>query len=136
MSAYVVSSSDGTSATTTLDAILRESPRTLLYFYPKDQTPGCTLEGQDFTRLLPDFAQKNIKIIGVSMDGPSSHKSFQENCGIRLSLITDDGSLAAKFGVMGEKNMYGKIVFGLLRSTFLVNSNGDILQEWRNVRAK
>lgn len=136
MSTYVVSHPDGASSTMELATLLKQSPRTLLYFYPKDNTPGCTLEGQDFTRLLPEFAQKNIQVIGVSMDSPNSHKHFQDSCRIRLPLITDDSSLVTKFGVMGEKNMYGKIVFGMLRSTFLVNSNGDILQEWRNVRAK
>jgi peroxiredoxin Q/BCP len=136
MSTLVVTNPDGTSDTMEFGRILSESPRTLLYFYPKDNTPGCTLEGQDFTRLLSEFAQKNIRVIGVSIDNPTSHQHFQDSCGIRLPLITDDGSLVTKFGVMGEKNMYGKMVFGLLRSTFLVNSNGDILQEWRNVRAK
>ena len=115
--------------------ILARSGRTLLYFYPKDNTPGCTLEAQDFTRLGSEFAKSGIQIIGVSKDDARAHKKFQESCSLGIDLISDDGTLIEAFGVMGEKNMYGKIVFGLIRSTFLLDTTGKILKEWRNVKA-
>jgi thioredoxin-dependent peroxiredoxin len=118
-----------------LDALLRESPRTLLYFYPRDNTPGCTLEGQDFTRLAAEFSALGIAIVGVSRDNHDSHLHFQSSCAIGIPLIADDGSLCDQFSVMGSKNMYGKMIFGLLRSTFLLDQSGVILQEWRSVRA-
>jgi thioredoxin-dependent peroxiredoxin len=117
------------------DALLKESPKTLLYFYPRDNTPGCTLEGQDFTRLTPEFAALGIAVIGVSKDDHDSHLHFQSSCGIGIPLIADDGGLCDKFAVMGSKNMYGKMVFGLLRSTFLLDQSGVVIQEWRSVRA-
>jgi thioredoxin-dependent peroxiredoxin len=117
------------------EVLLQESPRTLLYFYPRDNTPGCTLEGQDFTRLAAEFSALGIAIVGVSRDNHDSHLHFQSNCGIGIPLIADDGSLCDQFSVMGSKNMYGKMIFGLLRSTFLLDSSGAILQEWRSVRA-
>ncbi|MDD2745699.1 MAG: peroxiredoxin [Candidatus Gracilibacteria bacterium] len=115
--------------------IFRASPKTLLYFYPKDNTPGCTLEGQDFTRLASEFLVKGVQIVGVSPDSSESHIRFQGSCQIGLPLISDDGSLVEQFQVMGEKNMYGKKIFGLLRSSFLLDDTGKILQEWRKVRA-
>jgi peroxiredoxin Q/BCP len=117
------------------DVLLKESPKTLLYFYPRDNTPGCTLEGQDFTRLTPEFAALGIAVIWVSKDDHDSHLHFQSSCGIGIPLIADDGSLCEKFAVMGSKNMYGKMVFGLLRSTFLLDQSGAVIQEWRSVRA-
>lgn len=135
MTACQIIRPDGTVENSDFSKILAESPRTLLYFYPKDNTPGCTLEGRDFTRLAEEFAAKGIRVIGVSKDDADSHAHFQNSCGIRLPLISDDGSLIEKFNVMGEKNLYGKMVFGLLRSSFLLDSSGKILQEWRSVRA-
>lgn len=75
-------------------------------------------------------------MIGVSRDPHDSHVKFQSQCGIGIDLIADDGVLVEAFAVMGEKNMYGKIIFGLLRSTFLLDASGGVLQDWRNVRAK
>ena len=119
---------------TDFDALLQESPRTLLYFYPRDNTPGCTLQGQDFTRLAPEFAALGIAVIGVSRDDHASHLQFQSSCGIGIPLIADDGTLCDRFAVMGSKNMYGKMIFGLLRSTFLLDQLGTVIQEWRSVR--
>ncbi len=135
MSLYSIVNPEGTTVSLDFSKILSTSPRTLLYFYPKDDTPGCTLEGQDFTRLKEDFLSKGIQIIGVSLDDVKSHNHFQISCGIGIPLISDDGSLVRQFAVMGEKNMYGKKIFGMLRSSFLLDSTGKILEEWRNVRA-
>lgn len=115
--------------------LLSWSKYTLLYFYPKDNTPGCTLEGQDFTRLSQDFLSLGIHVVGVSKDSSESHATFQSSCGIWLDLIADDGKLVDFFSVMGEKNLYGKMIFGLLRSSFLLDSEGNILKTWKNVRA-
>lgn len=119
-----------------LETFLQKSPKTLLYFYPKDNTPGCTLEAQDFTRLRADFEALGIQIIGVSKDSESSHAKFRDSCNLGIKLISDeDGSLHEQFGVIGEKKNYGKVYVGVIRSTFLLDSTGKILREWRNVKA-
>lgn len=119
-----------------LESILSQSPKTLLYFYPKDNTPGCTLEAQDFTRLKKEFAALGIQIIGVSKDSESSHAHFRDSCSLGIELISDEtGELHEQFGVIGEKKNYGKIYVGVIRSTFLLDSTGKILREWRNVKA-
>lgn len=132
----VLSEVGGRQTTLTFSSLLARKKYTLLYFYPKDSTPGCTLEGQDFTRLLSDFDTLSIQVIGVSRDTHESHGKFQSQCGIGIDLIADHGFLIDSFSVMGEKNMYGKIVFSLLRSTFLLDQSAHIMKEWRNVRAK
>ena len=119
-----------------LSSYLSKSEKTLLYFYPKDNTPGCTMEAQDFTRLRRDFENLWIQIIWVSKDSESSHAKFRDSCNLGINLISDeDGSLHEEFGVMWEKNMYGKKIFWVIRSTFLLDSKGKILREWRNVKA-
>lgn len=119
-----------------LSPYLQKSEKTLLYFYPKDNTPGCTLEAQDFTRLKWEFAKLGIHIIGVSKDTEASHEKFTTSCGLGIELISDiDGSLHEQFGVIGEKKNYGKVYIGVIRSTFLLDSTWKILQEWRNVKA-
>jgi len=119
-----------------LTPLLSTSPQTLLYFYPKDDTPGCTLEAQDFTRLVPDFAKLGIQIIGVSKDSESSHENFCNKYSLGITLISDEsGELHEQFGVIGEKKNYGKVYIGVIRSTFLLDSTGNIVKEWRNVKA-
>lgn len=119
-----------------LHDILSKSKKTLLYFYPKDNTPGCTLEAQDFTRLKNDFEAMGIYIIGVSKDSESSHTKFRDSCNLGIELISDEtGELHDQFGVIGEKKNYGKVYVGVIRSTFLLDSDGKILREWRNVKA-
>ena len=109
---------------------------TLLYFYPKDDTPGCTLEAQTFTRLKSEFSQLGIEIIGVSKDSETSHEKFITKCNLGIKLIADeDGSLHEQFWVIGEKKKYGKVYIGTIRSTFLLNQSGAIVKEWRNVKA-
>ncbi len=120
-----------------LKNLLDKSSKTILYFYPKDNTPGCTLEAQDFTRLKKDFESLGIQIIGVSKDSESSHAKFRDKCNLGIELISDiDGKLHEAFGVIGEKKNYGKIYIGVIRSTFLLDQRGKILKEWRNVKAK
>lgn len=119
-----------------LTTLLTQSPKTLLYFYPKDDTPGCTLEAQDFTRLVSDFAKIGIQIIGVSKDSESSHEKFCNKYSLGIELISDEsGELHEQFSVIGEKKNYGKVYIGVIRSTFLLDSTWKILQEWRNVKA-
>jgi peroxiredoxin Q/BCP len=92
-----------------LTSLLSQSEKTLLYFYPKDNTPGCTLEAQDFTRLKQDFTALGIQVIGVSKDSDASHEKFTTSCNLGITLISDEsGELHDQFGVIGEKNMYGK----------------------------
>lgn len=120
----------------TLQDLLMRSAKALLYFYPKDSTPGCTLEAQDFTRLRGQFEALGIQIVGVSLDSSESHEDFATSCGLGIDLISDtDKSLHEAFGVIGEKMNYGKTYVGVIRSTFLLDGTGDILREWRNVKA-
>jgi len=122
--------------TMNLTPLLSTSPQTLLYFYPKDDTPGCTLEAQDFTWLMPDFAKLGIQIIGVSKDSEASHENFCNKYSLAIKLISDEsGELHEQFGVIGEKKNYGKVYIGVIRSTFLLDSTGNIVKEWRNVKA-
>lgn len=127
---------DGTVERTSLEAILSRSERTVLYFYPADNTPGCTLEAQSFTRLRPDFEALGIQVVGVSVDPTDSHQAFHRTCGLGIDLVSDpDKTLHNRFGVIGEKQNYGKTYIGVIRSTFLFDHAGTILKEWRNVRA-
>jgi peroxiredoxin Q/BCP len=107
----------------------------VLYFYPKDDTPGCTLEGQDFRDRHADFAKLNVRILGVSRDTLASHATFQGKYGLPFDLVSDpDEELCKQFDVIKEKNMYGKKVLGIERSTFLVDATGVLRREWRKVK--
>lgn len=107
----------------------------VLYFYPKDNTPGCTAEAQDFRDMVEEFHKADCKIIGVSRDSLKSHQNFIEKFELSFPLISDDQeALCTQFGVMKLKNMYGKQVRGIERSTFLVDRRGVLIQEWRGVR--
>lgn len=119
-----------------LTSLLTESQQTLLYFYPKDDTPGCTMEAQDFTRLKSEFEKLGIQIIGVSKDSETSHAKFCNKYNLGIQILSDeDGKLHEQFGVIGEKKNYGKVYIGVIRSTFLLDSSWNILKEWRNVKA-
>lgn len=119
-----------------LISLLSQSPLTLLYFYPKDDTPGCTLEASDFTRLKSEFEALGIQIIWVSKDSEASHAKFCNKYNLSIQLVSDeDESLQNQFGVIGEKKNYGKIYIGVIRSTFLLDSQWKIIKEWRNVKA-
>ena len=133
---YTILLRTGKTAKMSLHELFARSPKTILYFYPKDMTPGCTLEAQDFTRRRSDFEKLGIEIIGVSLDSTESHTEFVSTCGLGIDLISDtDKSLHEAFSTIGEKKNYGKTYIGTIRSTFLLDSTGKILQEWRNVQA-
>lgn len=107
----------------------------VLYFYPRDNTPGCTTQAQNFRDLENEFKELGVKIIGVSRDSMSSHERFIEKQSLPFPLISDpDETLCELFGVMKLKNMYGKQVRGIERSSFLVNKDGVLVQEWRGLR--
>ena len=107
----------------------------VLYFYPKDSTPGCTTEGIDFNALLPKFKKLNATVLGVSRDSVKSHDNFCAKQGFRFPLVSDaDEALCKAFDVIHEKNMYGRKVLGVVRSTFLISPDGRIAQAWRGVK--
>ncbi|HRI36610.1 MAG TPA: peroxiredoxin [bacterium] len=127
---------DGLLRETSFGALLARHPRTLVYFYPRDNTPGCTLESQDFTRLRPEFESLGVGLIGVSRDSVASHAKFVSSCSLGVDLVSDpDESIHRYFAVIGEKNSYGKTSVGVIRSTFLIDPSANILCEWRNVKA-
>ena len=106
----------------------------VLYFYPKDDTPGCTKEANDFSCRIKDFQKKNTVILGVSRDPITSHQRFKDKYNIPYLLLADtDEALCNHFGVIKNKNMYGKQVRGIERSTFLIGKDGAILKIWRKV---
>ena len=109
----------------------------VVYFYPKDNTPGCTLEGQDFRDHYPAFQAANTEILGVSRDSLKSHERFREKQNFPFDLLADeDEALCRLFDVIHEKNMYGRKVMGVVRSTFLIDGDGVLRAEWRKVRVK
>jgi peroxiredoxin Q/BCP len=107
----------------------------VLYFYPRDNTPGCTVESKDFRDLHAKFGRRKVRVIGISRDTLKSHDRFKEKFGFPFELIADpDEVICELFGVMKDKNMYGKKVRGIERSTFLVDENSVLLREWRKVK--
>jgi peroxiredoxin Q/BCP len=109
----------------------------VIYFYPKDSTPGCTLEGQNFRDLYAEFEKANTAILGVSRDSLKRHENFRAKQGFPFDLLADeDETLCRQFDVIHEKNMYGRKVMGIVRSTFLVDAKGVLRAEWRKVRVK
>ncbi len=109
----------------------------VLYFYPKDNTPGCTLESQDFQSLSGDFARLGAVILGVSRDSTASHDRFRAKFGLGFDLLADtDQIVCRQYDVIREKNMYGRTVMGVERSTFLIDASGVLREAWRKVKAK
>jgi thioredoxin-dependent peroxiredoxin len=107
----------------------------VLYFYPKDSTPGCTTEAQQFRDLMPEFRQLGCVVAGISRDSLKSHANFASKQCLPFPLLSDhDETVCEQFGVMKLKNMYGKQVRGIERSTFLIDMNGAIAREWRGVK--
>lgn len=107
----------------------------VLYFYPKDDTPGCTLEGKDFRDQHEKFGKLKVRVIGVSRDTLASHAKFQGKYELPFELASDsDEKLCRQFDVIKEKNMYGRKVLGIERSTFLVDGAGVLRKEWRKVK--
>jgi len=107
---------------------------TILYFYPRDDTSGCTREAQDFTSLADDFAAAGAKVIGVSRDSEKSHAKFIDKYGLKVGLATDEGPLSEAFGTWVEKSMYGRKYMGMERATFLIGADGTVLKVWRKVK--
>ena len=107
----------------------------VLYFYPKDDTPGCTIEGNEFAALNDSFTDQNTVIYGVSRDSISSHEKFKEKFSFSFELISDkDEALCNQFEVIKLKKLYGKEYLGIVRSTFVISPNGEILKHWDNVK--
>ncbi len=107
----------------------------VLYFYPKDNTPGCTTEGLEFNALLARFKRRRAVVLGVSRDSPTSHRNFCARQGFAFDLVSDgDESLCRAFDVIHEKVLYGKRHLGVVRSTFLVAPDQTLARAWRNVR--
>ncbi len=113
-----------------------KSKYVVLYFYPKDDTPGCTLETKDFNSLLPKFKKAKCEVFGISKDSLKSHKKFKEKYKVKFELLSDEEKKSIKaYKTWGKKKFMGKEFMGQIRSTFLIKDN-KILNEWRNVRVK
>ena len=107
----------------------------ILYFYPKDNTPGCTVEGAQFRDLYKQFAKLGAVVVGISRDSLKSHENFKTKMAFPFELLSDaDETLCGRFGVIKMKNMYGKKVRGIERSTFLIGPDGKLVREWRGVK--
>ena len=122
-------------ATVSLSAL--RPGKVVLYFYPKDDTPGCTLEAQDFTARLPDFAQADTTVIGISKDSVKAHDKFCKKHGLGVVLASDEeGHTCEDYGVWLEKSMYGKTYIGVERTTVLIDGAGRVAQVWNKVSVK
>ncbi len=107
----------------------------VLYFYPKDDTPGCTIEAQDFSNKIKEFEKLDTVILGISKDDTKSHCKFIEKYKLAINLLSDeDGEICQKYGVIKEKSMFGKKYFGIDRSTFLIDKKGKIAHIWNSVK--
>ncbi|WP_136161683.1 peroxiredoxin [Sphingomonas flavalba] len=107
----------------------------VLYFYPKDDTSGCTREALDFTALAGEFADAGVQLLGVSRDSLDSHRKFAAKHGLKVTLASDeDGALCEAFGVWVEKNLYGRKYMGIERATFLIDADGKVAKVWRKVK--
>ena len=107
----------------------------VLFFYPRDNTSGCTREAKDFTENIELFNNLNINVFGISKDSITSHEKFIKKQNLKISLLSDEaGSVCEDFGVWKEKSMYGKIYMGIERSTFIIDGSGSVTHEWRKVK--
>jgi len=122
---------------TTVELSKLKDKKVVLYFYPKDSTPGCTTEGLDFQANSLKFKRRNTVVLGVSRDSLKSHENFRAKQGFKFNLLSDpDEALCNQFDVIQEKNMYGRKVLGIERSTFLIDEKGILKKEWRKVKVK
>ena len=109
----------------------------VLYFYPKDDTPGCAIETNDFNKLLPKFKKLDCEVFGVSKDSIKSHDKFREKYKIKFDLLADEEfNVLKKYKVWGKKKFMGREFMGIIRSTFLIDKKGNILKAWNNVKVK
>ena len=107
----------------------------VLYFYPRDDTPGCTREAQEFTQALPAFADAGAEIVGVSKDSAAKHDTFRAKYGLPFTLVSDaDGDICERYGVWVEKKNYGRTYMGIERATFLIDAGGTVSKVWRRVK--
>jgi peroxiredoxin Q/BCP len=121
----------------TIDLKALRGKNIILYFYPKDSTPGCTTEGQDFAANHLKFDQQNAVVLGISRDSVASHDKFKAKYNFPFDLLSDEeGKACSVFDVIKEKNMYGRKFMGIERSTFLIDENGKLRREWRKVKVK
>ena len=128
--AITIIASDGSS----IDLAAPATPL-VLYFYPKDDTSGCTREAQDFTALAPDFERVGVRVIGVSRDPMKKHEKFIGKYGLAVPLASDeDGRISDAFGTWVEKSMYGRKYMGMERATYLIGADGRVLRSWRKVK--
>jgi peroxiredoxin Q/BCP len=119
----------------TVDLASLKGKKVVLYFYPKDNTPGCTQQGQDFRDQYKKFQKLGVEIFGISRDSIKSHTNFKDKYEFPFELLSDeDEKLCKDFDVIKEKNMYGKKVMGIERSTFLIDESGKLIKEWRKVK--
>ena len=118
-----------------IDSSKLKGKRIILYFYPKDSTPGCTTEGQNFRDLFNKFKKENTLIFGLSRESIKSHENFKEKQKFQFELISDpDEKICNQFQVIKEKSMYGKKYMGIERSTFVIDEKGKLIKEWRKVK--
>ena len=126
----------GSGGTTTRLSDLRPG-KVVVYFYPKDDTPGCTTEALDFTALAPEFAAAGTTVLGISRDTVSKHEKFIAKHGLAIRLLADDnGAVCESYGAWQEKSMYGRKYMGIDRSTFVIDGSGKITHIWRGVKVK
>lgn len=106
----------------------------VVFFYPKDDTPGCTIEAGDFTRLMPDFAALGVQVLGISKDSVASHCAFRDKYELGVVLLSDaGGDTCERYGVWGEKKMRGKTHMGIIRATFLIGPDGTVARVWPKI---
>jgi len=128
--AITVNASDGSSV-----SLAAPGGLLVLYFYPKDDTSGCTREAQDFTALASEFAKAGVKVIGVSRDPMKAHEKFIGKYGLAVPLVSDeDGRISDAFGAWVQKSMYGRKYMGMERATYLIGADGRVLRAWRKVK--
>lgn len=119
----------------TIDLSQLQGKKVLLYFYPKDMTPGCSIEAQGFQDLYKEFQSLNTEILALSLDSKESHKKFCDAYGIEFPLLMDtDAKIANQYGVVKEKTLFGKTSLGIVRESFLINEQGVIIKHWKNVK--
>ena len=130
---FKLQSTDGT----TFELSKVKKKNIILYFYPKDDTPGCTLESKDFSKLNNLISKRNTIVYGISKDSIESHLKFKKKYKLKFELLSDEKlSIIKKYGVWGKKSFLGKKYMGIIRSTFLISPKGKILKIWPNVRVK
>ncbi len=129
-------SPDGEEMEVGLEDLLGGDRLIVLYFYPRDNTPGCITEACDFRDSMNRIGDRTV-VVGVSPDGLTSHRRFKEKYGLNFYLLSDpDKKTMEEYGAFGDKKMYGKVTKGVIRSTFLISPDGTILKRWRNIKAK